>query len=135
MGCGAAEATGLGFVLLLSTHVCCQPWFCFNQFPPPPPSKDVDSEGLPEVVVKNRNHTDVNEFVYDRPVQKGSKEEIKQNEFASLWLEKTFYVTESAFPTIHRRSKIVETRIKEVSMRKTMELFDHGLKLNDLWFV
>ena len=25
MGCGAAEATGLGLVLLLSTLVCCQP--------------------------------------------------------------------------------------------------------------
>ena len=37
--CGAAEATGLGFILLLSTLVCCQPtelilgFFCFINFP------------------------------------------------------------------------------------------------------
>ena len=42
MGCGAAKATGLGFVLLLSTLMCCQPteliwaYFChiFSSFTP-----------------------------------------------------------------------------------------------------
>ena len=44
MGCGAVEATDLGFVcfLLLST-VCCQPTdfglFCFINIPIPPPPR------------------------------------------------------------------------------------------------
>ena len=33
MGCSAAEGTDLGFVLLFSTLVCCQPAFLFHKFP------------------------------------------------------------------------------------------------------
>ena len=51
-------------------------------------------------------------FKYQRPFRKGAKTD---NEFASLWVKEIFYFTEDMFPTIHRRTLVVDYGEEELS--------------------
>jgi len=44
-------------------------------------------------------------FVYDKPEQKGGKK--PQNEFKDLWVRQKFILTDTSFPTVRRRMKVV----------------------------
>jgi dedicator of cytokinesis protein 3 len=52
----------------------------------------------------------VNVFSYTRQISKVGPESIEE-----IWLEKTYLTTEEAFPTVLRRSEVVEFGIEEIS--------------------
>jgi dedicator of cytokinesis protein 3 len=73
----------------------------------------------PEVPVAIRSyyeHNATNTFSFTRPVRKESRALTRVvNDFINLWTEKTILICEDAFPTVLRRSEIVEVRIIELS--------------------
>ncbi|GAA6012300.1 hypothetical protein JCM10207_002794 [Rhodosporidiobolus poonsookiae] len=59
---------------------------------------------------------DVNTFSFSRPLTKDAEGNSRMsNDFASLWTEKTVLICEDSFPTVLRRSEIVEIRLIEIS--------------------
>ena len=60
---------------------------------------------MPAQIQRYQSEININIFVYSRPFRKGKK---SGNEFKDLWLCNTYYLTEDAFPTIHRRTEITK---------------------------
>jgi hypothetical protein len=53
-------------------------------------------------------------FQYSRPFRKDTgKKEKDDNEFANLWIAKTFSVVAETFPNVQRRLEVVERRCVE----------------------
>eukprot|EP01137_Pigoraptor_chileana_P029725 Opistho-2@15256 len=67
---------------------------------------------VPEVIEKYFDVNDINTFTFARPFRKGAK---SGNEFADLWTEKTFLVTEDSLPGILRRAEVLKTERVEIS--------------------
>ena len=61
---------------------------------------------MPPLVSKYLAENNVNIFLYSRPFKKSGKKST--NEFKDLWICNYYYVTEDSFPTIHRRSEIIQ---------------------------
>jgi len=76
-------------------------------------NKEKKQKKIPRHILKyqERNHTNV--FVYTRPIRRGPKQ--KDNEFADLWLRNIYLKTEFVFPSIYRRSEVLETIIQELN--------------------
>ncbi|GJN92547.1 hypothetical protein Rhopal_005577-T1 [Rhodotorula paludigena] len=71
---------------------------------------------VPHYVRSYWQHCEVNTFSFSRPLTKdvtGRSRSI--SDFASLWSEKTVLICEDSFPTVLRRSEIVEIRLIEIS--------------------
>ncbi|CAG8435565.1 3695_t:CDS:2 [Ambispora gerdemannii] len=60
-------------------------------------------------------HNAVNTFSFSRPVNKNPDGVKSNNEFLDLWTEKTILVSEETFPTVLRRSEVVNVELIEVS--------------------
>ena len=56
---------------------------------------------------------DVNKFRHSRPFHKGDKD--KNNEFKTLWLERTVYSTGVKFPGLLKSFPVVSTEVREIS--------------------
>ena len=52
-------------------------------------------------------------FIYDRPFHKGAQD--PENEFSSLWIERTVYTSNSEFPGILKWFEVVEKNVSFVS--------------------
>lgn len=61
---------------------------------------------VPEKVAKFYHVNDVKRFQHDRPVYKGQVD--KDNEFSSLWIERTILDTSESLPNILRWFEIVD---------------------------
>ncbi|RWS11389.1 dedicator of cytokinesis protein 3-like isoform X2, partial [Dinothrombium tinctorium] len=68
---------------------------------------------VPEKVLSYYLVNDVKTFVFDRPVHKGIVD--KDNEFKSLWIERTTLITDEKLPGILRWSEVVEKSVTELS--------------------
>jgi len=68
----------------------------------------VVNSSVPTRIRKYLESNEVKVFHYSRPFSKEKKK--SDNEFADLWIAKTFVVTEDKFPNIQRRLEIVETK-------------------------
>ncbi|BGP50279.1 Deoxycytidine kinase 1 [Rhodotorula kratochvilovae] len=61
-------------------------------------------------------HNEVNTFSFTRPLSKDPSGRTRStNDFTSLWTEKTVLICEDSFPTVLRRSEIIEIRLIEIS--------------------
>ena len=60
---------------------------------------------MPPLLQKYAMENNVNVFLYSRPFRKNKK---SSNEFKDLWVCNMYSITEDAFPTIHRRSEIIQ---------------------------
>ncbi|CAG8831670.1 7888_t:CDS:2, partial [Racocetra persica] len=60
-------------------------------------------------------HNSINTFSFSRPVNKNPDGVKSTNEFLDLWTEKTILVSEDHFPTVLRRSEVVQVTMIEVS--------------------
>lgn len=56
----------------------------------------------------------INLFSYSRPFTKGSLGEETPH-FRDVWTEKTYLTTEETFPTVLRRSEVIELQVVEIS--------------------
>eukprot|EP01133_Synstelium_polycarpum_P003665 gene3665-4219_t len=74
-------------------------------------------EGTP---VNSKNYlrrNNVNVFVYSKPFEKPSQVKLANpnNKFADLWIRNHFLITDSIFPTIHRRAEVIKKTQIEVT--------------------
>eukprot|EP01114_Cavostelium_apophysatum_P020900 TRINITY_DN713_c0_g1_i1.p1 TRINITY_DN713_c0_g1~~TRINITY_DN713_c0_g1_i1.p1 ORF type:complete len:1705 (+),score=520.73 TRINITY_DN713_c0_g1_i1:76-5190(+) len=72
------------------------------------------SAAMPPDLQKYYLANDVNAFLFTKPFRKSNTKD-KDNEFKDLWVLNRFYITEDTFPTILRRSQIVNQINVEVS--------------------
>ncbi|XP_046396689.1 dedicator of cytokinesis protein 3 [Ischnura elegans] len=75
-------------------------------------SEDSFLSALPEKVASYYRVNDVRKFQFDRPVHKGTVD--KENEFKSLWIERTTLVLSCKLPGILRWFEVVERKVEEV---------------------
>lgn len=69
----------------------------------------------PEVsssVVSYYEHNATNTFSYSKPF---NKDNVDNSDTVRMWVEKTFLVCEDVFPTVLKRSEILEIRVLEIS--------------------
>ncbi|CEQ42400.1 SPOSA6832_04218 [Sporobolomyces salmonicolor] len=71
---------------------------------------------VPDYVRRYYEHNDVNTFSFTRALTKDAEGHARpRNDFTSLWTEKTVLICEESFPTVLRRSEIIEIRLIEIS--------------------
>ncbi|GAA5859498.1 hypothetical protein JCM1840_004642 [Sporobolomyces johnsonii] len=71
---------------------------------------------VPHYVRSYYEHNDVNTFSFTRALARDAEGHARStNDFTSLWTEKTVLICEESFPTVLRRSEIIEIRLIEIS--------------------
>ncbi|XP_043358891.1 dedicator of cytokinesis protein 5 isoform X2 [Dermochelys coriacea] len=87
----------------------------------PPNYKD---KPVPEQILNYYRANEVQQFTYSRPFRKGEKD--PENEFATMWIERTTYTTAYTFPGILKWFEAKQITTEEISPLKnaieTMEL-------------
>ncbi|KAM3961593.1 LOW QUALITY PROTEIN: dedicator of cytokinesis protein 3-like [Aphomia sociella] len=78
----------------------------------PVPARRVWPPGAPEQVKRFYACNDVDTFLCDRPLHKPPID--KDNEFKSLWIERTTLVTENTLPGILRWSEVISRSVEEI---------------------
>ena len=68
---------------------------------------------VPEKISRFYEANDVIKFQHDRPIHKGAVD--KNNEFKSLWIERTFIEIASPLPNILRWFEIVRQTVRELT--------------------
>lgn len=96
-----------------------------------PPSSDKPLAMVPEKVGRFYEVNDVCTFQLDRPMHKGLVD--RDNEFKSLWLERTILVTNERLPGILRWFEVISSNTEEVPPVKfaceTIDSVNKNLKL------
>ncbi|KAI0700925.1 cytoplasmic protein [Cytidiella melzeri] len=83
----------------------------------PEPNRDLPIFTNPDVPAQIRTyyeHSAINVFSYSRPVIKVGPDNVEET-----WVEKTYLTTEEAFPTVLRRSEVVDVAAVEISPIET----------------
>lgn len=87
----------------------------------PPSYKD---KPVPEQILNYYRANEVQQFQYSRPIRKGEKD--PDNEFATMWIERTTYTTAYTFPGILKWFEVKQMSTEEISPLEnaieTMEL-------------
>ncbi|KAM8886809.1 dedicator of cytokinesis protein 5 isoform 2-T2 [Spinachia spinachia] len=86
-------------------------------------------KGVPEQILNYYRTNEVDQFKYSRPFRKGKKD--PDNEFATMWIERTTYITAYRFPGILKWFEIKSVSVEEVSPLanaiETMEMANEKL--------
>lgn len=69
--------------------------------------------GTPDNVLTYYNTNSVRQFIQDRPIQRAPFD--PNNEFKSLWIERTIYTTEKPLPGILRMFQVANTQVTYLS--------------------
>ncbi|EJU03981.1 hypothetical protein DACRYDRAFT_105054 [Dacryopinax primogenitus] len=97
---------------------------------------------VPAAVRNYYEHSEINLFSSSRPFSKEGASSVS-SEFRDrdIWVEKTYFRTEAAFPTVLRRSEIVDSNVEEISpievalndvLQKTKELTNLEVRYNNM---
>ncbi|KAM0753228.1 hypothetical protein T439DRAFT_342381 [Meredithblackwellia eburnea MCA 4105] len=71
---------------------------------------------VPPAVRLYYQHNGTNTFSFTRAVDRDPNSRVRSpNDFTTLWTEKTVLICEDAFPTVLRRSEVVEIRLIDIS--------------------
>lgn len=70
-------------------------------------------KGVPEQILNYYRANEVDQFQYSRAFQKGEKD--KENEFATMWIERTTYITAYRFPGILKWFEVKSVSVEEIS--------------------
>ncbi|GFS76082.1 dedicator of cytokinesis protein 3 [Nephila pilipes] len=101
-----------------------------NVKPIPKVRPEFENRDIPEKIISYYLVNDVSSFQFDRPVQKGQVD--KDNEFKSLWIERTTLTIASQLPGILRWFEVVESHTVELSpithACETVELMNRELR-------
>ncbi|XP_066499571.1 dedicator of cytokinesis protein 5 isoform X2 [Hoplias malabaricus] len=86
-------------------------------------------KGVPEQILNYYRTNEVDQFQYSRPFRKGQKD--PDNEFATMWIERTTYRTTYCFPGILKWFEVKAMSVDEISPLQnaieTMELANEKL--------
>ncbi|XP_029018297.1 dedicator of cytokinesis protein 5 isoform X1 [Betta splendens] len=70
-------------------------------------------KGVPEQILNYYRTNEVDQFQYSRPFRKGEKD--PDNEFATMWIERTTYITAYRFPGILKWFEVKSASVEEIS--------------------
>ncbi|XP_071948204.1 dedicator of cytokinesis protein 1-like isoform X2 [Antedon mediterranea] len=101
------------------------------QIVPVQPMRETKSEFRGKMICDQiLSYYEVNEvqrFTYSRPFHKGQKD--KENEFATMWIERTYYVTNYELPGILRWFEVISQNTEEISpLRNAIETMEEENK-------
>uniref|UniRef100_A0A7N8WY97 Dedicator of cytokinesis 5 n=1 Tax=Mastacembelus armatus TaxID=205130 RepID=A0A7N8WY97_9TELE len=86
-------------------------------------------KGVPEQILNYYRTNEVDQFQYSRPFRKGEKD--PDNEFATMWIERTTYITAYRFPGILKWFEVKSVSVEEISPLanaiETMEMANEKL--------
>uniref|UniRef100_A0A3B4BMB5 Uncharacterized protein n=1 Tax=Periophthalmus magnuspinnatus TaxID=409849 RepID=A0A3B4BMB5_9GOBI len=86
---------------------------CFTVKPALSVPHQFKDKGVPEQILNYYRANEVDQFQYSRPFQKGEKD--KENEFATMWIERTTYITAYHFPGILKWFEVKSVSVEELS--------------------
>uniref|UniRef100_A0A7N8WKV3 Dedicator of cytokinesis 5 n=1 Tax=Mastacembelus armatus TaxID=205130 RepID=A0A7N8WKV3_9TELE len=83
-------------------------------------------KGVPEQILNYYRTNEVDQFQYSRPFRKGEKD--PDNEFATMWIERTTYITAYRFPGILKWFEVKSEEISPLANAiETMEMANEKL--------
>uniref|UniRef100_A0A8C6UVR0 Dedicator of cytokinesis 5 n=1 Tax=Neogobius melanostomus TaxID=47308 RepID=A0A8C6UVR0_9GOBI len=86
---------------------------CFTVKPSLSVPHQFKDKGVPEQILNYYRANEVDQFQYSRAFQKGEKD--KENEFATMWIERTTYITAYRFPGILKWFEVKSVSVEELS--------------------
>uniref|UniRef100_A0AAX7UGF0 Dedicator of cytokinesis 5 n=1 Tax=Astatotilapia calliptera TaxID=8154 RepID=A0AAX7UGF0_ASTCA len=89
---------------------------CFTVKPVLTLPKQFKDKGVPEQILNYYRTNEVDQFQYSRPFRKGEKD--PDNEFATMWIERTTYITAYHFPGILKWFEVKSVSMEEISPLK-----------------
>ncbi|XP_057212417.1 dedicator of cytokinesis protein 5 [Triplophysa rosa] len=102
---------------------------CFTVKPVLKLPQSFKDKGLPEQILNYYRTNEVDKFQYSRPFRKGEKD--PDNEFATMWIERTTFITAYRFPGILKWFEVKSMSVEEISPLEnaieTMELANEKL--------
>uniref|UniRef100_A0A3B3YXL9 Dedicator of cytokinesis 5 n=1 Tax=Poecilia mexicana TaxID=48701 RepID=A0A3B3YXL9_9TELE len=102
---------------------------CFTVKPVLTVPQRFKDKGVPEQILNYYRHNEVDQFQYSRPFRKGEKD--PDNEFATMWIERTTYITAYRFPGILKWFEVKSVSVEEISPLmnaiETMEMANEKL--------
>ncbi|XP_054906818.1 dedicator of cytokinesis protein 5 [Poeciliopsis prolifica] len=102
---------------------------CFTVKPVLTVPQRFKDKGVPEQILNYYRHNEVDQFQYSRPFRKGEKD--PDNEFATMWIERTTYITAYRFPGILKWFEVKSASVEEISPLmnaiETMEMANEKL--------
>uniref|UniRef100_A0A671TBV4 Dedicator of cytokinesis protein 5-like n=1 Tax=Sinocyclocheilus anshuiensis TaxID=1608454 RepID=A0A671TBV4_9TELE len=102
---------------------------CFTVKPVLNLSSQFKDKELPEQILNYYRTNEVEKFQYSRPFRKGEKD--PDNEFATMWIERSTYITAYRFPGILKWFEVKSMSVEEISPLdnaiETMELANEKL--------
>lgn len=81
--------------------------------PVPEPRPEFEGRDVPDKILAYYLTNDVRTFIFDRPIHKGPAD--PENEFKSLWIERSTLTTAAKLPGILRWSEVMHKRVTELS--------------------
>jgi dedicator of cytokinesis protein 3 len=84
-----------------------------NVKPVPEPRPEFEGRDVPDKILAYYLTNDVRTFIFDRPIHKGPAD--PENEFKSLWIERSTLTTCDKLPGTLRWSEVVQKRVTELS--------------------
>ncbi|XP_041854443.1 dedicator of cytokinesis protein 5 isoform X2 [Melanotaenia boesemani] len=102
---------------------------CFTVKPVFTVPRQFKDKGVPEQILNYYRTNKVDQFQYSRPFRKGEKD--PDNEFATMWIERTTYITAYRFPGILKWFEVRSVSVEEISPLEnaveTMEMANEKL--------
>uniref|UniRef100_A0A667Y6R3 Dedicator of cytokinesis 5 n=1 Tax=Myripristis murdjan TaxID=586833 RepID=A0A667Y6R3_9TELE len=102
---------------------------CFTVKPVLTVPHQFKDKGVPEQILNYYRTNEVDQFQYSRPFRKGEKD--PDNEFATMWIERTTYITAYRFPGILKWFEVKSVSMEEISPLEnaieTMEMANEKL--------
>uniref|UniRef100_A0A8C8IG60 Dedicator of cytokinesis 5 n=1 Tax=Oncorhynchus tshawytscha TaxID=74940 RepID=A0A8C8IG60_ONCTS len=102
---------------------------CFTVKPVLTVPTQFKDKGVPEQILNYYRTNEVDQFQYSRPFRKGAKN--PDNEFATMWIERTTYITSYYFPGILKWFEVKSISVEEISPLQnaveTMEMANEKL--------
>ncbi|XP_030225554.1 dedicator of cytokinesis protein 5 [Gadus morhua] len=102
---------------------------CFTVKPVLTVPQQFRDKGVPEQILNYYRTNEVDQFQYSRPFRKGEKD--PDNEFATMWIERTTYITAYPFPGILKWFEVKSASVEQISPLanavETMEMANEKL--------
>ncbi|CAL8347289.1 unnamed protein product [Lota lota] len=102
---------------------------CFTVKPVLTVPQRFKDKGVPEQILNYYRTNEVDKFQYSRPFRKGEKN--PDNEFATMWIERTTYITAYPFPGILKWFEVKSASVEQISPLanavETMEMANEKL--------
>uniref|UniRef100_A0A673CA45 Dedicator of cytokinesis 5 n=1 Tax=Sphaeramia orbicularis TaxID=375764 RepID=A0A673CA45_9TELE len=95
---------------------------CFTVKPVLTVPQQFKDKGVPEQILNYYRTNEVDQFQYSRPFRKGEKD--PDNEFATMWIERTTYITAYRFPGILKWFEVKSVSVEISPLENAIETME-----------